>query len=313
MHPLSIEVIKSKLPNFLLIKEETYKGSRYKATFIDTEYNNEEFDATVCSVIKLQSGCPSRTNDKRRKSAWTEGTGKKIPIEDVMAMIPEYLEIDPSTYKGIRYEATFYDKEYKVTFNMIVRNVTRTGKGYCKERQEYEFKKSVCIPIEEIESRIFNLYGDKITLIREEYQNVNVPCGWLVDNKKRIILPMNLLEERYFCTHFLKKWRAIVLVRDSFQCQKCKLVPYHCCAHHVLTFKEYEKHRFNINNGLTLCKSCHQDYHSKFKFKETLENFLEWLCDPQKGEIIKQRLDEKIIMPPFPEDGDENDFTPTQA
>lgn len=56
-----------------------------------------------------------------------------------------------------------------------------------------------------------------------------------------------------------RHWQKAVFERDGFTCQNCgskeKLE-----AHHILGFKEYEQKRYEIENGLTLCKSCHVKY-----------------------------------------------------
>lgn len=54
-----------------------------------------------------------------------------------------------------------------------------------------------------------------------------------------------------------KKWRIRVFKRDGFACKKCgsknKIQ-----AHHIRTWEKYPQLRFDINNGITLCKLCHQ-------------------------------------------------------
>lgn len=53
-----------------------------------------------------------------------------------------------------------------------------------------------------------------------------------------------------------KIWRAKVFQRDNFQCVRCgatgSLHP-----HHIKSFAEYPELRFDLSNGITLCKNCH--------------------------------------------------------
>lgn len=75
------------------------------------------------------------------------------------------------------------------------------------------------------------------------------------------------------------EWRKMVYERDNYTCQKCgdnsgnNLIP-----HHLEGFADYPKLRFDINNGITLCKNCHTYFHSKYSThhntKEQLKEFL---------------------------------------
>ena len=65
----------------------------------------------------------------------------------------------------------------------------------------------------------------------------------------------------------MREWRKSVFERDSYQCQHCeercgngKNVYLH--AHHIKSFADHPDSRFDINNGLTLCKACHYKVHS---------------------------------------------------
>lgn len=53
-------------------------------------------------------------------------------------------------------------------------------------------------------------------------------------------------------------WRLGVFERDKFTCQGCGAMGGDLHAHHILAFSKFPAHRFDINNGLTLCVSCHK-------------------------------------------------------
>ena|SRR3990167_8112177 len=54
-----------------------------------------------------------------------------------------------------------------------------------------------------------------------------------------------------------KSWRNLVFKRDSYRCLDCgeggRLEP-----HHIIPLKSSFKRAFDINNGITLCRPCHQ-------------------------------------------------------
>ncbi len=57
-------------------------------------------------------------------------------------------------------------------------------------------------------------------------------------------------------------WRDSVFERDGYKCQKCAAVNGNgkriiLNAHHIQLFSKDEDKRFELDNGITLCKSCH--------------------------------------------------------
>lgn len=61
-----------------------------------------------------------------------------------------------------------------------------------------------------------------------------------------------------------KRWRFDVYSRDKFTCQKCgDKKGGNLNAHHIKPFADYPELRFEVSNGITLCKTCHKKEHSK--------------------------------------------------
>jgi hypothetical protein len=52
-------------------------------------------------------------------------------------------------------------------------------------------------------------------------------------------------------------WRMSVFKRDDFTCQVCFIRGIYLEAHHIKRFNDYPELRLDINNGISLCKSCH--------------------------------------------------------
>lgn len=59
-----------------------------------------------------------------------------------------------------------------------------------------------------------------------------------------------------------KSWRERVFARDDYTCQCCGArskagEPVELRAHHLDSFAQNEEKRFDVDNGVTLCKKCH--------------------------------------------------------
>ena len=77
------------------------------------------------------------------------------------------------------------------------------------------------------------------------------------------ITPQNEIERRKV---EYKQWRLAVYKKDKYICQSCgvKCSPktgLH--AHHIKDFANHKELRLDINNGMTLCRSCHNAITSK--------------------------------------------------
>lgn len=57
-------------------------------------------------------------------------------------------------------------------------------------------------------------------------------------------------------------WRKAVYQRDNWTCQVCKVKQKHPIAHHIKFFSDYPELRYDVDNGMTLCRSCHKHIHA---------------------------------------------------
>lgn len=92
-----------------------------------------------------------------------------------------------------------------------------------------------------------------------------------------------------------KEWSHAVLERDNYICQSCLKRGGDLHANHMLSFKDYPLYRFEINNGITLCKPCH---YLTYKFNgnqfntASIENGVNSENLPDWGQLRAKLLDE---------------------
>ena len=70
-----------------------------------------------------------------------------------------------------------------------------------------------------------------------------------------------------------KNWRREVYERDGFKCVLCESNK-NIEAHHLASFTRFPDLRYEIDNGVTLCRAHHKEFHSSFGiYKFTAEDF----------------------------------------
>lgn len=95
-------------------------------------------------------------------------------------------------------------------------------------------------------------------------------------------------------TEEYKTWVRNVFKRDDFTCQCCKQRGNKLCAHHLYSFSEYKVARLNVNNGITLCTSCHDSriknsFHNIYGTRNTIpEDLYEYIQRYQSGEFEEE-------------------------
>lgn len=74
------------------------------------------------------------------------------------------------------------------------------------------------------------------------------------------------------------EWRKAVYDRDNYTCQKCGEVSGVLNAHHIESYNNNNELRTTLENGITLCDTCHKDFHHQFGYgnnsRKQLESFL---------------------------------------
>ncbi len=65
------------------------------------------------------------------------------------------------------------------------------------------------------------------------------------------------ISKRNTSTYEYKEWRSKVFERDNWTCQTCGKRGCYLESHHIKGWTKYPDLRFNVDNGVTLCKECH--------------------------------------------------------
>lgn len=74
--------------------------------------------------------------------------------------------------------------------------------------------------------------------------------------KEDLLNANNRNSKRYYL------WQLNVFEKDNYCCQRCGINK-ELCAHHVIKWNDNKDLRFEVTNGLTLCRACHIVVHAE--------------------------------------------------
>lgn len=111
-----------------------------------------------------------------------------------------------------------------------------------------------------LEDRLIPVYRKITEQIKFEWAKFNPETGKYHWNYKGGITPEN---KAIRSSMAMKIWRFSVFERDRYTCQHCGQKGGELHAHHIKPFSEFKELRFEVDNGVTLCKKCHIKVHSK--------------------------------------------------
>lgn len=120
--------------------------------------------------------------------------------------------------------------------------------------------------------QLVNIYAKRCTTcVSNYYKGINHPNykSDLTDREKNRLISG------------ISKWRSKIKIRYKYTCQKCGFVGKKrdglICAHHIESYSANRDKLLDVDNGITLCKTCHIKFHKKYgnnTNKEQLEQFL---------------------------------------
>lgn len=112
----------------------------------------------------------------------------------------------------------------------------------------------------ELNDTIQDIFCQVINSINTEWNKFNPKTNKYHWNFKGGISPENKIIRNSVQNDL---WRIKVFERDGYTCQNCFQVGGILNAHHIKEFAKYPELRFEVSNGLTLCKNCHIQIHKK--------------------------------------------------
>jgi len=65
------------------------------------------------------------------------------------------------------------------------------------------------------------------------------------------------------------KWRNSIHKRDKFTCMVCGKMGGYLHVHHIYNYADYKNLRLDIDNGITMCKKCHREFHRIYGDRNT--------------------------------------------
>ena len=77
----------------------------------------------------------------------------------------------------------------------------------------------------------------------------------------------------------LQLWHKVCLQRDNLVCQKCSQCGGQLEVHHINNFADFPELRLISENGITLCKGCHKEFHHIYGKKNNTQEQLNELLN----------------------------------
>jgi len=90
----------------------------------------------------------------------------------------------------------------------------------------------------------------------------------------------------------LKLWGKVILKRDNYMCQQCGNTIGFLDPHHIIRKSKGNLPKYDIQNGVCLCRSCHSKFH-KFGYEVEYVRWLDsWL---NKQDMTFEQLRETYL------------------
>ena len=155
----------------------------------------------------------------------------------------------------------------KNTFEVVKSRIKQSAKLHCSHECKVKNSKSKIIKKcnscgKDVEKDYH--YKDKTAYCSSRcFYNYNT--GENVHNYNKDLTEEERINKRKYPEYY--QWRNNVFQRDDFTCQCClSKGGIELNAHHIKNYSTHKDLRTSINNGITLCKSCHKEFHKRYTY-----------------------------------------------
>ena len=259
---------------------EVYEGNK-KPLLIQC-YCGEEFITTLANFKNGQKQC--------KKCGYKNGNEKKRLAFDY---VKNYIEGEEGNGCRLLSEEHYYKTKllvqcacgdtFEVRFNDFKQGQKQCpdcgGKIRAKNRErQMTFNCDYCGEESSMQKAVFELNKHHFCSLECycEWRKINTPKGKDSPNYNH-----NKTDEEREVKRLIEgysEWVKEVFERDNYTCQCCGQRGGNLNAHHLNGYHWDKEHRIDINNGVTLCKKCHDELHKLYGNKNnTIAQFREFL------------------------------------
>jgi 5-methylcytosine-specific restriction endonuclease McrA len=169
------------------------------------------------------------------------------------------------SYEGIRGKSVIICDNCKKKFSRTNGQIKLAIKHYCSRKCQYEgMKKGSFVKCNYCGNEVWRKPSE---LKKYKLHYCSYKCLYkdgFTDKHKENISKANYkgAPKNQRPRNQLREWRKKIYERDNYTCQICndrskRGHPVILNAHHIKSFAEYPEERYDINNGMTLCRDCH--------------------------------------------------------
>ena len=263
----------------ILFMFEKWKGTLYncisdRTTFEDNQHIIKDGVELGISISYLLKKNEDLTRDNFRLRAGTDESGLSRIINFFLRNMGD-CNVDKLRGEEYRSGTRSELKEHDILFNEYI-EIFKERFGIDIYSQSPLFEKTFCRVFDSIYSSFNEIYSNKDTINRLLSKNTELSSKKQslehtleIANTKLSNLEKEMISSGSYKvvrnSKEYKKFKQSVLKRDGV-CQ--------CCGskdelevHHPMPFNQYNSIGADTNNGITLCKECHAEYHSKYGYK----------------------------------------------